>query len=390
MLDNNYFMRSSTNGDSDSKDAESDDISAVVKGIMTNYYRVFADLLPEYSIYSSGGEVYDGENLDTSYDEPPYTIMEYDTLYQDLCATFLELGLSDGDRTADYSAAENMMAQVSTIYGNNDAIETAKSRIIALYKEYDGEYYASFQYALSLNPDVPNDLFSMCYNIVYTRHFDNNAATQLNVPYVSQEGILPNGCEAVSATMLLRYIGFDTDPCDFVDGYLETENVRRSFGALYGPDPKLVYAGDPRSVRDGIGCFAPVIARALNSYLPSGFTARNTTGTTLSALKQNYVSQGIPVAVWVTIGMEDVKSMVQWRSFDGRETFLYPTNEHCMVFIGYDTENYIFADPYESRGIVSYPIEKCVLAFNSLGMQSVVINGGTEGAAAGKTPSKPK
>ena len=77
--------------------------------------------------------------------------------------------------------------------------------------------------------------------------------------------------------------------------------------------------------------------------------------------------------MWVTVGMEEVDRILQWQSNDGTETYLYPANEHCMVFVGYDSNNYIFADPYESNGIVAYPIEDCVLSFNMLGSQSAVI-----------------
>ena len=44
-----------------------------------------------------------------------------------------------------------------------------------------------------------------------------------------------------------------------------------------------------------------------------------------------------------------------------------------MVLIGYTDDTYIFADPYNSNGIVEYSESETVLAFNSLGMQSVVI-----------------
>ena len=63
---------------------------------------------------------------------------------------------------------------------------------------------------------------------------------QLSVPYISQEGSFPNGCESVSATMLLRYYGFDITPDEFIDSYLPCEPVRISWGTRYGPNPKLV------------------------------------------------------------------------------------------------------------------------------------------------------
>lgn len=197
---------------------------------------------------------------------------------------------------------------------------------------------------------------------------------QLSVPYISQEGSFPNGCESVSATMLLRYYGFDITPDEFIDSYLPCEPVRISWGTRYGPNPKLVYAGDPRSDSDGYGCFAPVIVKAMNSYLSGkGYYAKNVTGTSLSTLASTYIDSGNPVLVWGTVGMKEIDRIIQWQSDDRTESFLYPANEHCMVFSGYDSENYWFSDPYDSNGTVAYPISDSVMAYNQLGTQAVVI-----------------
>lgn len=196
---------------------------------------------------------------------------------------------------------------------------------------------------------------------------------RIDVPYISQEGILPNGCESVSAVMLLRHLGFDITPEDFVDNYLDCKPVTIKFGCRYGPNPKYYYAGDPRSEKWGCGCFSPVIVRALEKYLPKDYEAVNTTGMSLEALKKKYIDNEIPVAVWVTVGMEEVDSILQWQSENKSETFLYPENEHCMVFVGYDKDNYIFADPYNSNGIVSYPIKDCEAAHSMLGFQSLAV-----------------
>lgn len=204
-------------------------------------------------------------------------------------------------------------------------------------------------------------------------HFTSETESVIAVPYISQEGTLPNGCEAVCATMLLRHAGFDISAEDFIDGYLPIGEVTIRWGCRYGPDPKLAYAGDPRSEKNGLGCFAPVIAAALNDYLPSDYRAQNVSGASLATLKSRYIDKGIPVAVWVTVGMEKIDKIIQWQSTDRNESFLYPANEHCMVLCGYDGENYIFADPYGSAGIVKYSVEEAVTAYNSMGMQAVVI-----------------
>lgn len=124
---------------------------------------------------------------------------------------------------------------------------------------------------------------------------------KLEVPYLSQVGILPNGCETVSAVMLLHYYGFSVDPVDFCDTYLDKGEVSVRWGCRYGPNPKEQYAGDPKSEKGGWGCFAPVIIKALNQYLKGqDCYAKNLTGLTLEEIVQQYTVQEIPVAIWCT------------------------------------------------------------------------------------------
>ncbi len=196
----------------------------------------------------------------------------------------------------------------------------------------------------------------------------------LDIPHLTQNETLPNGCEAVSATILLRNAGSNISPEEFVDSYLEKESVTIKWGCRYGPNPKEAYAGDPRSKDGGYGCFAPVIVNALKkSTVPDGYRVKDLSGKTLSELAEKYIANGTPVAVWVTVGMTDIEKIIQWQSTDGSETFLYPANEHCMVLVGFDEENYYFNDPLQENKPVSFPKEKCLLAYNSLGMQAVAL-----------------
>lgn len=196
----------------------------------------------------------------------------------------------------------------------------------------------------------------------------------LDVPYISQtqEG-LPNGCEAVCATMLMQYYGWDIDAGTFADTYLPCEETRLRWGCRYGPDPSVAYAGDPHSERSGFGCYAPVIVRALTLALPDGYKAVNLTGMALSDLLMLYVLAGTPVAVWVTQDMEAVDEAYQWQSYDKKETYLYPVNQHCMVLCGYDMEGYYFMDPLTGSEPVHYDWEKVESCFTSMGSQAVTL-----------------
>lgn len=206
-----------------------------------------------------------------------------------------------------------------------------------------------------------------------SKNADPDGSTFVPVSYISQGYVLPNGCEAVSATILLEWAGVEITASDFVDNYLTTDVIYREYGILYGPDPNEAYAGNPYLAESGIGCFAPVITDALNRALPEGCRAVNTTGMTLEELRTEYILAGIPVAVWVTLEMSEINEMLEWYSYDGTEVYQYPVNEHCMVFVGSLGDKYIFADPSPECGYMLYPKEACNVAFEALGLQSVMI-----------------
>ena len=203
---------------------------------------------------------------------------------------------------------------------------------------------------------------------------EDEPAVLLDVPYISQEKFLPNGCEAVSASMVLNYWGIRMKPLDFVNDYLACETLDTEFpgGLIIGPDPYEMYAGDPTNEDDGLGCYSPVIAEALGYVVGGELGVYDTTGTELASLAE-YIDEGIPVIVWATIDMERVTDYYEVLYYDRYGSYYYPENEHCLVLVGYNENRYFFADPYESRGIVSYPKSDCEAAFADLGKQSVVV-----------------
>lgn len=196
----------------------------------------------------------------------------------------------------------------------------------------------------------------------------------LDVEHIPQLPEYPNGCEAVSAVMLLRDRGFDITKDEFVGAYLAKEPVKVSWGVRFGPDPEKAYAGDPASERGGWGCFAPVIESSLNAYLDgSGYEARNLSGISLDRLCEDYIGRGIPAAVWVTTDFSPVDEVYQWLSADREEVYLYPKNQHCAVLIGYDSGNYYFCDPLREEEITAVEKSKAAECWASMGSQAVVI-----------------
>jgi len=196
----------------------------------------------------------------------------------------------------------------------------------------------------------------------------------LEAEHISQLPDYPNGCEAVTAVMLLKYAGYDVDKAEFINSHLEMGEVKNRFGTRFGPDPEKMYAGDPASEKGGWGCFSPVIVNALNSYLSGkDHEAQNVSGATLSALCGNFIDAEIPAAIWVTQDYSAVSEVYQWLSYDRENVYLYPKNQHCVMLIGYDSENYYICDPLKNEEVTAVDRASLELSFTSMGSQSVIL-----------------
>jgi len=193
----------------------------------------------------------------------------------------------------------------------------------------------------------------------------------LSVPIIHQFPDFPSGCESVSAVMALQYYNEKISVSRFVNKHLsKNSHYYYKNGVYHGPDPYQHFIGDPTTTHS-YGCMAPVIEKALISYFGSNDRVKNTTGQSLSELCSTYIDQGMPVLVWVTIGMIETTPGASWHLEDGTK-FTWPNNEHCMVLVGYSKTHYFFNDPY--RGTVkSYPHWLCNARYKDLGMQSIAI-----------------
>ncbi len=194
----------------------------------------------------------------------------------------------------------------------------------------------------------------------------------ISVPYISQAGEYPTGCEVVSTSMLLKYYGYDISVDEFIDDYLESSFLEKVNGKLYGPNPNEAFVGDPRSVYS-YGCYAPVIVNSLNKILRKEHWVKNTTGSEFSELIENYIDKEIPVLVWTSLNLLPTESGAEWYLRESGEKFQWISNEHCMVLVGYDKDKYYFNDPYEGNGVVGYDKNLVEKRFKELGDQSVVI-----------------
>lgn len=184
--------------------------------------------------------------------------------------------------------------------------------------------------------------------------------TVIDVPYISQLPEYPTGCESVSAVMALNYAGVDISVDTFIDDYLDKKDDTYNF------DPNVCFGGNPRS-SSGIGCYAPVIKKALDKILAgSNLYGENITGASLSELCSEYIDNGIPVITWATTDMKEAYLGIELA------TMRWIAPEHCLLLVGYDDRCYIFNDPQQSAEY-HYVRADVEAAYQALGRQAVVI-----------------
>ena len=207
----------------------------------------------------------------------------------------------------------------------------------------------------------------------------------LDVPYLNQDKLV-SGCEAVSATMVLKFWGYNISEEDFYDNYILHKDWKYcKNGHMCAADPSSAYVGNARKSKGlncGFGCYAPVLTRALNKAVDNTqHKVINKTGEDLSYLCSEYLNNGIPVIIYATIGMQEPKPTCKWRvSFVNADSkmnlndiFTWIAHEHCLVLTGYDSRFYFLNDPYKNRGKIA--VEKKLLEkrFGQMGKMSVVI-----------------
>lgn len=222
--------------------------------------------------------------------------------------------------------------------------------------------------------------------IVQTRAATTVAATKApipasakieNVPYINQIELgFPMGYEAVSATMLLKFYGYDVSVQQMIDSVPTGSGKYEKDGVWYAADPFEMFAGDPRKRRTegSYGCFAKPLLTAMNKF--AGGRAKDISGAETEELFR-YVSEGKPVVVWGASNGNTIKEGVIWQCVDkdGKptgKTFTELEREHCMVLIGYDKDNVILHDPSKGANILQ---TKALFNANreKLFMQAIII-----------------
>lgn len=178
----------------------------------------------------------------------------------------------------------------------------------------------------------------------------------IKVPYIDQTVEWPTGCESVSAVMLLNYIGIDISVDEFVDKCLVKEPMINKNGKLYGPNPRIKFAGDPKD-SDSFGAYAEVIMDALNKAFRLyryELEAINLSNVPIETLLSDYIDKDKPVIFWASIDLKETIKGPSWVLTDTGEEFEWISNEHCMLLVGYDENKYYFNDPWHNHGTIGY------------------------------------
>lgn len=176
---------------------------------------------------------------------------------------------------------------------------------------------------------------------------------KIQVPYIDQSVKYPTGCESVSAVMLLQYLGYEISVDEFISKYLECRDMEIREGVLYGPDPNECFCGSPYD-EDSYGIYAGGLKKALDKAAGDRYCFEDESGTPIEELLRKYIDQDMPVIFWACINMRKEIPGPEWKLLDTGERFLWTSNEHCMLLIGYDEENYYFNDPYDNNGVIGY------------------------------------
>lgn len=197
----------------------------------------------------------------------------------------------------------------------------------------------------------------------------------LEVPYYSQNGLLPTGCELVSAKMVLEYYGVTPSIDEIVENTF-AEYTYMADGKNYGYHPNDAFIGSPLD-KTSFGCFPPVVSKMMNKFLPSGQEAVPLEGESLQELAETYLPQNTPVMVWATMKMQETYGAIGWYLLDSEgnrtdEWYFWPAREHCLVLVGYDEENYYFNDPMQKAN-VSWSRELVEQRYADMGSRALVV-----------------
>lgn len=228
----------------------------------------------------------------------------------------------------------------------------------------------------ALNQSIINQVQSMPES-------ETEAATEPTLPseyliddfeVIYQLPQLPTGCEITAFTMVLNYYGYNADKEEMALRFLpikKAEFYHDKNNRLIGPDYNKYFVGNPASDEGYVCGTEAVVIAAKRFFKSSGIHAKaiDITGSSSRQLYK-YISEGIPVVVWVTIEMKNRTDLQGWYTKDGRYMG-WCWLDHGAVLIGYNEKTVTLADPLS--GIITYEKNQFESVFESRGNKCVII-----------------
>ncbi|MBU0905929.1 MAG: C39 family peptidase [Firmicutes bacterium] len=195
----------------------------------------------------------------------------------------------------------------------------------------------------------------------------------LNFPIVYQNPELPNGCEITAVTSVFHYYGFYIDKIKMSDYYLYQSPIVTVNNRRYGPDPNIGYAGSPKNPKNGWYAFAGPIeqaAKVATKSLDTNLKTENISGSTAEEI-ENWLKQGVPVIMWVTLNLEEPKINGGWYINGTNKFHRSYTNLHTVVLLKSTENEVIIMDPL--KGYVKHDKTTLFKSYDSLNKQAIVI-----------------
>lgn len=193
------------------------------------------------------------------------------------------------------------------------------------------------------------------------------------VPVILQNPELPNGCEITTLTAVLNYYGAETSKLEMDQNYLPKQSFEYKMKKKYGPNPNQVYGGEPSNLETGTYVFAEPIVKAANNFITErklDLHAKNSSGSTIKEIT-NYIRQGIPVIIWVTLDLSPPKVKGGWIMEETGEYHQMYQNLHTMVLLSVGNTTVEVMDP--RKGLITLDKGAFFNSYEALGEQAVVV-----------------
>lgn len=218
-------------------------------------------------------------------------------------------------------------------------------------------------------------LIILCIVIIFLYFRFRNTKIIADVPYLNQFTLgYPTGCEAVSATMVLNYHGYDVSAEEIVN-LTPTDEIGKQYdettNTYYAANPFKLFVGHPTKMKNqgSYGCFAEPIEIAMKAIARE--KVKNISNCN-EELLFSYIDKDCPIVIWGIKNAKDPEEGVIWKYTNEEGSFKEIKGEHCFVLIGYD-ERYVYLnDPSAGRYSIQ-PREKFISNWKELYSQAIVI-----------------